>query len=74
MFFFREMRQYGRSYSAMILILITISSSLVTLHLYRKDKYRQELIENIPLSIIAQSQTLVTSISTRIEKNKITGI
>jgi hypothetical protein len=68
MFSLRGIRHSGRSYSTLILIFTTISTTLLTLHLYRKDKQRQESIELIPSLVIEQSRTLSNSITEKIEK------
>ncbi|CAF2942857.1 unnamed protein product [Rotaria sp. Silwood2] len=68
MFHIRGIRHSVRSSSIIILIFITISSSLLSLNLYRKNNYRQALFKNIPSSIIVRPETLSSSIITTIEK------
>jgi hypothetical protein len=70
MFSFRGIRHSGRSYSTTILLFTTITTSLLTLHLYRKDKQRQNTIQYIPSSVIEQP----SSITKIIEKTIRTGI
>jgi hypothetical protein len=73
MFLLKVIRHGGRSYSSVILIFITISSFVLTLYLYHKDKYQGESNQNIPITIVVQPRTL-PSITTTIEKIIKTGI
>jgi len=70
MFPFRGIRHIGRSYSTTVLLLTTIITSLLTLHLYRKDKQRQETIEHISSSVHEQPQILSSSNIKIIDKPK----
>jgi AAA15 family ATPase/GTPase len=75
MFSFRGIRHHGRSYSIIILIFTTISSSFLTIRLYHRDKQRQESIQYIPSVVVEEIQTLSSSsIIKTLEKNIRTGI
>jgi hypothetical protein len=60
MFLFRVIRHTGRSHSTIILIFTTIVSSLLTIHLYQKDKQRQEVFQPIPTEQSKNLPLLVT--------------
>jgi hypothetical protein len=56
MFVIRGIRHTTRLHLTKILIITTIVSLLLTLHLYQKDKQYQEVIQ--PISSTEQSKTL----------------